>query len=243
MHTDEINEQLWNAGTYLSQAYRSFAPADLRKEWETVSKRNSILEAKLKVDELLERKAKFSEAAPELIAAIRAVDGPKERLVAEMKNALVRSLIQEAVSAIGFEHPRHMTSKPVRLPAQFWQGQINWQENELKSQGLHFVEIRIVGNDTVKTLSASIPAASHPPTAPKPPIKGRPSVQPQIKRAYLRTLASGVLTPHMSVKTVTENVRVRLAEDFPDLGVTAETPNYETFRRIVSPLWKEDKKQ
>lgn len=243
MHTNEINEKLWNAGTCLSQAPRGFAQADLRKEWETVSKRNSILEAKLKVDELLERRAEFSEAAPEVIAAIRAVDGPKERLVAEMQNALVRSLVQGAVSAIGFEHPRHMASKPVRVPAQSWQGQINWHENELKSQGLHFVEVRVVANDTVNTLNASIPAASRPPAAPQPPTKGRPSVQPQIKRAYLRTLVSGVLTPDMSVKSVAEHVRVRLAQDFPDLEVTTETPNYETFRRVVSPLWKEDKKQ
>lgn len=243
MHTNELNEQLWNAGTYLSQAPRSFAQADLLKEWETVSKRNSIQEAKLKFDELQERKARFSEAAPELIAAIRAVDGPKERLLAEMKNALVHSLIQGAVSAIGFEHPRHMVSKPVSVPAQSWQGQINWHENELKSQGLHFVEVRVVANDTVNTLNTSIPAASRAPIAPRPPIKGRPSVRPQINRAYIRTLASGVLTPDMSVKTVVEHVRVRLAQDFPDLEVTAETPNYETFRRIVSPMWKEDKKQ
>jgi hypothetical protein len=75
------------------------------------------------------------------------------------------------------------------------------------------------------------------------PAKGRPTIQPQITAAYQHVLASKKLDKTMSLKTVAEHLRLRLAQDNPELQVTEEKPNYETIRRVISPLWKENNKQ
>lgn len=243
MQQNDLNSTFWEAGIYLSQADRHFAPDNLRKEWEGVSKRNALEEASAKIDELKDSETDFLKAMNDVVATISDVNQPKEKLRSKMREFVVSWLLRGDLIAYAFEKPRRITSAPTSLPPHLWQGRIDWFDSSLSSQGLNLIEIRVLSNKMIETVKASSMHETIKQEKPVQPTKGRPTIQPQITAAYQAVSTTGTLDNSMSLKTVAEHVRLRLALDCPELQVTEDRPSYETIRRVISPLWKEHTKQ
>lgn len=243
MHTNELNEKLWNAGVYLHQADLSFSPQSLRNEWEELKKRSALEAAKAKMEELVGREMDFQKSIAEVLSAANEVSKPKENLRKKMRELVVSWLLRGDLVGFGFEKPRRMDALPHQLYPELWHGRIDWFDSSLESQGLNLVQIRVLSKGMIEKVRAS----SAPETArleePVQPAKGRPTIQPQITAAFHRVMAGKNLDRAMSLKTVAEHVRLQLAQDNPELQVTEEKPSYETIRRVISPLWKENTKQ
>lgn len=243
MHTNELNFTFWNAGIYLNTADFRFAPENLRKEWDEASQRSALGEAKEKMEELKNSDTDFLSAWNEIAATIGNANRPKEILKKRMRDLVVNWLLRGELVAFAFEKPRRMDSLPYQLPAQLWRGQIDWFNSSLSAQGLDLVEVRLLSKHMIETVAASNVQETPPLEAPRQPAKGRPTIQPQIAAAYHQVAASEVLDEAMSLKTVSGHVRIQLAKNCPELNVTEDTPSYETIRRVISPLRKEDTKQ
>ncbi|MBR9653556.1 hypothetical protein [Thalassovita aquimarina] len=243
MHTHEINEELWNAGIYLSQADRSFAPENLRKAWEEASKKSALHAMQDKMEELKETQVDFTKKLEAMLGAVNEVSRPKDDILKKMRELVVNWLKRGDLVAYGFEKPRRMASIPYELPAQLWHGRIDWFDSSLSSQSLELVQIRVLSKAMIDKVTTAALPNSETLAEPVQPAIGRPTIQPQIKAAYLSVASSEKLDKTMSLKTVAEHVRLQLAQDNPDLQVTENKPSYETIRRVISPLWKEHTKQ
>lgn len=251
MHSNEINEKLWNTGVYLSRAYHSFAPENLQKEWEEVSKRSALKEAHAKLEELQNTQIGFAEAMNSVLGKVTEVTRPKEDLLKRMRDLVVNRLWQGDLVAFGYEKPRRMSSEVHRLPARLWNGHIDWHTSSLVSQGLELVEIRVLTQERVSKTSSlfefldsyGTEAQSSTDT---PHVEagrtGRPTIKGYLEDAFAALDAAGLIDVQKPAKAHYPLVRHWLQENKPEAGATKDKPSDEGIRAHFSPLFNSLKK-
>lgn len=259
MHTHEINENLWNAGIYLGQADRSFAPENLRKAWEEVSKRSALKEANAKLEELKNTQTDLMAAMGALVTTANNVNQAKDDLLGKMRERVVSWLLRGDLVAFGYEKPRQMASRPHHLPPQLWNGHIDWFGSSLKSQGLELMEIRILTKSKIKVIAPewlsttenqerALQSANCSTEMPQitAGIKGRTTIKRYVGEAFDALLADGLIKTSKPAKANYSLVRNWLKENRPEVGADDRKPSDEGIRAHFSPLFnnlKENSKQ
>lgn len=252
-----MNNELnyWRTGIPMHHAPIHFAPIQMRDEWEALSQVNALEVAQKHMAEAEARNVSGFDLLGSILQGANSVLAPRNKILDAARADLLKRIQARLYLAYGFEAPRTLAATPVHIPSAYWRGTVKWEQSELISESLRFVEIRLIDCADARLIAAAAqehaaqtPTTSPPPeteslTEPTRPIIGRPTIRPQIFEAFYKLLTSDALTPDMSMKTIAQHVRQQLAHDYPDLPVTNSSPNYETIRRVISPHWGKNTKQ
>lgn len=151
----------------------------------------------------------------------------------QLDRRIMNMILGLELRCFAFEFPRTFASEPVEMRIEHWTVQPNWETGEFSGNRLRLIELRVLPQgDPTNVLIAS-----------KSPALGRPTLRPHIVIAFQDVLASGVLSKDMSLKTISEHVREQLSKMNVGSEVTENKPNFETIRRVISPLWSDHNKQ
>ncbi|WP_432450266.1 hypothetical protein [Aliiroseovarius marinus] len=183
------------------------------------------------------------------VAETSALDRDRNRLTETGKARLLQALAAGNALALGFEHPRKRQDVPIKLEASDFGGtaHFRWDLGTLRSHGLHTIEVRFISAERAEGLAKKLRAETHERTGvkfaePAKPV-GRPTVKPQIEAAFNTLLKEGSVDTTAPMNRNYIHIRQWLAVHCSELNVTPDTPNDETIRRIIKPLFDQAKKQ
>lgn len=166
----------------------------------------------------------------------------KARLIYELEKGIERG--------IGYLMPRSLQDKPIPIPAEAWAGEVDWENNELRGAGLHFVGVRIriptwsllleksgvvpspmpelanalcAETEQVESNSGSGGTVSNPlPTAIEPPSKGRPSDKDALLEAMRRLPLDYKISAESQVEAIRQLALIIL-DGKPKTGLKRKT--------------------
>ena len=197
---------------------------------------------------LLESKEGERDALKEFQRAAQAnteLDKDRHSLVEQGKACILDWVSRGAMRAFGFEKPRAFDDLPVELKSKHFDAtaRFNWETGELRSHGLHIIEVRFIAAKRAERLIETwAQERAGIESNPEAKAKGRPSMQKHILDAFDALLESGQIDLDGPMRSNFINIRQWLAAHSSGFEVDEETPNDETIRRYVSPLIKQARK-
>lgn len=253
LHT--IKDSHWRASIPLSQAAIHFAPMDLQNKWRELSKRHALNEAKSHYQANMPSNTSWMDHFAAMADGAQSLVMARADVMKQAKAQLLRALLHGKYNAFGFEYPRKLSSDPLEIPAALWHGRIDWSGNELRSQSLRFVEIRLLPNYghrqsrvTIETppqpifLEQTQDHRPEPQPAPTPAKAGRPSIKGPVRDAFHALAANGQINPMASAKSHYPLVRDWIATHDTEAGIDADRLSDEGIRAHFSPLFGNFKK-
>ncbi|WP_217359979.1 hypothetical protein [Ruegeria arenilitoris] len=239
--TNDQSIRLWRNGVPMAQAWVTYAKPDLKERWAELQQRSA--------SDAFEKGAAIASASEgDAVAKIQmALEGPQKILGArtELRKILQTNILKYIAGGhlhgFGYELPRKLSDAPVAIPKAAWAGRCDWTRGELSYRGLEFVDIRL----TTNRIRNEVLERGHVDTRPTRP-QGRPSVAPEIKKAFFALHEAGKIDPKASLKSHYSDIRRWLELNCPNLPVPPAHINSETIRKNISPLFKvlrETKKQ
>lgn len=239
-------QSLWQSGYPLHSTWLGFAKTEQRAKWDELKTKSAIqaLSDSVKDAPRPDEPNPLTDvgAMQRLLQPAQTIVQARLDLKKEMQSNILAYLKDERLFAYGFEPPRKLSSIPVPLPRESWSGVYDWDESAIKYAGLDFVQVRLITREARN----EILGAREPSPVVNPPLKGRPSVAPQILVAAQAMLASGQIDISRSAKSHFQEIRNWLRGNAQDLPVAPDEINDETIRRVFAPVFnelKQSKKQ
>lgn len=248
---------LWENATSSQTAPLSFLPSDFLPKGKTHA---DFAKPKFTLSALVDNLQSQSDAREgangdalailsQSVAETSALDQDRNRLTETGKARLLKALAAGNVLALGFEHPRKRQDVPIKLEASDFGGtaHFRWDLGSLRSHGLHTIEVRFISTERAEGLAKELRAETLERSGvrfaePAKPV-GRPTIKPQIEAAFRALLEEGRVDVTAPMKRNYTIIRQWLALNCSDITVTPDTPNDETIRRIIKPLFDQAKKQ
>lgn len=240
----------WDRGSLLTNARLQFAPLELRREWQALQARSAITEAQ----EHLEQNQPSDKSWMNLLGT--ALQGAQE-VVKARQDVLKRA--EEHVTgrinsgdlvAVGFDAPRKSHSIPVEIERTHWLNSVNWDNSEIRSQGLHFVQVRLAirvaevpaSDAKLTTKTTDFSPSNKKVVHVRARKRGRPAIGPYVKTAFAELLNAGEIDTNASAKSHFEKVRAWVLKNKSADQIDGLTFGDEGIRTHFSPLFKELKR-
>jgi hypothetical protein len=155
-----------------------------------------------------------------------------------LRKHLIRAISLGHVVPVGFALPRTPGDTPISVPIDLWSRTIDWKASSVSGNGLEFVAVRVVSDQTARALMAEIDGAFSPKLKPN---LGRPSVQREIFDAYISLKEQGLLDFSSSMACHYDLFRDWLCKQFPENSGQYGNLSNETIRRVISAEFKKDR--
>ena len=156
------------------------------------------------------------------LAAIQLIQKQTTELHDSVVSRLMLEVRRGEIAFLGFEPPRRMSDVPVEIRIPYLGGKIEWANGTVRSNGLHFVDVRIA------RLSSN---------APKPLGRlevgkvGRRSRQEVFFACFTALQLEGKMSPEKSQKSHFFEVRKWLSRNYPEIFPTEESGSDKTIYR------------
>ncbi|MCF6443692.1 hypothetical protein [Nereida sp. MMG025] len=126
---------------------------------------------------------------------------------------------QNGVYILGFEPPRRAKDVPITIEKTFDHRHIDWDKNDIRIEGLHFVEVRICELPKISVIDQ--------------PKVGRPSMKRDLEECIDALYKEGAISPKGKLVAHFPVIRQRLCISFPE-KYSDTTPSNETIRNYLS---------
>ena len=228
--------EIWEKGVQLNRSPRAFSPKAEKQEYDRLYSLSAIEAFSNAAEQASKTGLTGLEGFNASISSATTITSARSKWNERMRRFVHHHLLHDNLFGYGFEPPRKIDSQPLEIPKVCWNGQIRWDKNTLASDGLEFVQIRLVSKEArLKLLDLSAQATNV--------IKsGRPSIREHVKEAFDDLLANDLIDPSVAAKNHFELVRKWLRAHKPEAGYTCTKPSNEGIRAHFSPLFNELKK-
>lgn len=228
---------IWDAAIPLSRAALHYAPKDLKVQWAELSKGNPVVEGLKAYREA--RKANWLDAMNDFVSASHAVSEPQDRIIKETKSLLLAHIKAGRVLGLGYEPPRRIASIPVYVPAEYWQGWVDWEASVVSHGTLKFVDVRVITPQAAQPILLKFKANELQMIEGSPRPVGRPSIKAHVETAFAALTNAGAIDASKSAKSHFLIVRQWIIKNS---SYDAEALSDEGIRAHFSPLFSELKK-
>lgn len=245
--TPENPQPYWEEGTPLNEAPLRYASDELYARWEQVSAEFTSEDAQ-KTLGTEPATSSWLETIAHAASSFEEFQAPQNDVKALLEQTLLNGLYHGKFTAFAFEPPRKVASAPFKIPPYFWQGSVSWGNSELRYQGLHFVEVRVVRHDFEPLAILFGEREAGPESIPKPvpertnALPGRPSIKSLVTDAFQALSAGNRIDCTASALSHYPLIRHWIKTNCADAGSKAENLSNEGIRAYFSPLFKELKK-
>ncbi len=220
----------WKRGIPLSSAFVSFASSDFRQKYVVARDSAGIDKGLAAFTEVIQSKKSPSDRMGKYnkdVSAYLALDRT-------LKANCLAWIQSGKLKAYGFTLPRRAEDIPQPAPLDLWAGEIKWEKDYAKGNGLEMAGLRLIAPAQEAEL-----IARHFPEGIKSP--GRPSREHQISEAFNTLHASGAINFSKPMKHYFPMIREWVLTHFPDDPKKTKGLNDKTLAKIVSPLFNERK--
>lgn len=225
----------------MSSAAIHFAPPEVQKAWKDALSKLAIVEGKKHLEASRDEIQDTTDAISVFLNGMGSVFTSRTEVLNPARSNLITRLKNRNMIALAYEPPRKVSSQPLFIPQNYWTGDIGWDKAELTFQSLRFIEVRVLSYEMVEALNKKFAAKDEAIREISKPQKGRPTIRPQITKAFEHLHSKGTFDSRMSIKHASEYIRQQLEISYPELNVTEDKPSFEAIRRVISPLIKEVK--
>lgn len=235
--------ELWEKAIPLSQASITFMHPSKKQTWKALNERSAIEAINNKGEEIAAQRAGSSdgnspsgmEVLAEIAEAVSGVLIPRTEFRKELEADLLHWAKQSRVIGIGFQETRRLDDVPVKLPSSVWSGQIDWTRGRVSSNGLNFIEVRLLPERYFKPKEEQ--AESRP-----QPTRGRPSLKEIVLVAIEELQEADQINTENTKISHYEIIRERAFEvarrqESPLIGISDET-----IRKYFSSIFNDLKK-
>lgn len=234
MATDSIR-RLWDAGLPLAEAAWHFATPEMQDHI------SQLRQAEFKSPLPPPYEAPADEKVAALFKLANSVlqhNSARFESRQKTRDRLCSLLLEGYLASYGYVVPRAADDPPRPIPRDIWAGAIDWDQSSVAGNGLSFVAVRVSG---VSAVSASLRPDQRQPILP-PPGRGRPPVAKLgIVEAYRALKALQKIEYSAPISAMCPAIRAWLAEKYPSNAGFYENLRYETIRKAVGSLFKNDK--
>lgn len=245
--SDVERRLLWEKGHAMARAHVAFAPIQLQtrlRELEQTTGWGSLFQELKQVAELPTIPtpgAKRLDFIQEEMLKSPLLKRSEElqALRAMLRVDLLNQLERGELLSFAFEPRRDIPGAkrsihdvPIELSHGHWRGRLEWDKDEIKAQGLHFVEVRILRRDAAAELASPLSAAPSAESQSRKP--GRPLLLYQrVEAAIIELSEQGRLDRTKSKASQYPLVLSLLAERYPGM----RPPSKETLRTAFNILF------
>jgi len=230
---------IWANGVPLADADYSFAPEDLRVEYDEFFNPSPKLSGKDRLTASAEIMPGSS--SDPVITIAKNVQRLVEILAIpsemrwDMRNRLLISMGEGKFVAYGYEIPRNPADFRVKIPSDLFEPKfMNWENSTIHGSGLEFVSVLVFESGLAQEIDAQL--------AKKPPIQGTgvkrgPSPSSTAIEEAIRSLINdGTLPNHNHQKQNIEIVRARAHELHPGEFLHDRGLSHESIRVVLAKL-------
>jgi hypothetical protein len=254
MHRDvqRFCKELWKAGTPAYLARLKFLPSEhfpTGKTWRDFAKPEATFVTGLQA---IEKEAAAldpnnTDAAARWESVLNAFtkdqkrNHPRSLLLIQGARCLTAGVNSGGLLGFAFQMPRRIDDLPVHLEPQLFAqaSQLNFDDGTFRAESINFCELRFVklasAAATINRLKAGLTAHNIPPTPARP--QGRPGVTADIIAAFEALDGAGTIDRSKAKARHYRLIRQWLADHCSHIQVGPDTPNSETIRRAITPLW------
>ena len=227
---------MWKNGRSLNDSPWAFSPKAEKEEYNRLHNLSAMEIFKEASEDAVGKGISGLDAFNASVLAIGPLVSARNDWATRAQGFIIHHLLEENLYGVGFEPPRTMSSQPFEIPSACWKGQIRWQKDELTSDGLKFVHIRVLSKQArFKLINSEIKIA----TSNKP---GRPGYKTQILKAFAALNATGEIDAQNSLQSHYPRVREWLETNLSEGERVANPPSDNTLQRYLSPVFNELKK-
>jgi len=127
-------------GTSLGQCIFEFGNSDLINQLNTIKTNNTKIDQKASLSSILL-------SGIESIQNINNANNQKAELLNQLKADLIKQIQKGELIALGYQLPLENDNKPVQIDPLYFNGEINWDKNELTFKNLEFTAIKLFKNE------------------------------------------------------------------------------------------------
>lgn len=225
---------IWKKSIPMSKAAFTFAPKDLRDQWENAHKASALTTFMDGLIVVPEDEPKGMDTFIELMKAPQVILGDRTKIKETCEMHILRYIQSGALQSFAFAAPRAVDASPIKLDPHVWDGARKWSENTIIHESLTFVEVRLLNPYSIeKLLGANLDKVIPASITPGP---GRPSVQRDIEEAFHSLLDAGKFDLDASAKSKSQDIRKWLIHFKSDGNYGPDKPKYDAIRRHLKPL-------
>jgi hypothetical protein len=153
-----------------------------------------------------------------------------------LKRTVKTSLQIGDLMAFGFQSPRTADAVRQPIPADMWEGEIDFEGSSVRKGTLAFEGIKAIPKNELTAQVTPETPQSHAPVTSKP--VGRPSMREAIRSAFASAHEAGKLALEKSFLANTAAIRAEFQSMSADLVNDETKPDNETIRRHAGGLFK-----
>jgi hypothetical protein len=203
---------VWQGSIRLERAALQLAPAELRAKWDALAKVNALTAAQQAVEAAKAQTAGWQDLLMAAMTGSNTVLAPRLDLKRTAENLLADHLKSGALIGLGFQPPRRLHTLPDIIPARHWHGCPHFDNATLHSEGLHFIEIRVITPQRLQSLSAMVPTPAPVLSAPPHKAPGRPTIRQHVEAAFETLARDGKINPDQAARSHYPLLRQAMAQ-------------------------------
>lgn len=139
----EIDEQIFLSSPLLYDAIFDYGDPELLEKYD-IAVNAEITRIPPKAGEGI--KALLDNTVGGLLA-LEDLKAKRAQIINELKNDILAKIRRGDLIPVGFQEPRNIHDKPIKIPADlFFSAEINWDNSEIKSRTLEFSGIRVLSD-------------------------------------------------------------------------------------------------
>ncbi|MGJ8532445.1 MAG: hypothetical protein ACSHYC_09725 [Alphaproteobacteria bacterium] len=213
-----------NHSISLQRALDAVPPKDIVRKYQELDKQSSLYRHLEKLPKELDSGVDFLD----YVKGMSATAHEALEVRRQLEQFVMKYIKNGQLVATGFSVPRHPSDEPEFVPQDILSF-LNWEGGYIRAKGYHIVEIRLSHRSWMKQTKQQ----------PNSPKTGRPSLRPEIKKAFDALDVQGKIEYHCAMKRNNPAVRRFVVEkilspnDDPNKGL-----DDQTISAVINPLIK-----
>ncbi|WP_282181766.1 hypothetical protein [Aliiroseovarius marinus] len=229
--------QLHRSGVAMSRSRLTYATPKQKTDWHALQQQ-SIPDALAEgAKSAAATDGQMSTKLAHLFSGSNQILAARSNLIGKLQSDVLSYVSKGHLHGYGYELPRYVSSTPVAIPNEAWNGKLDWIKGTLNYHGMQFVDVRLTTNRIRNEVLRRGNVDRTPPSA-----VGRPSVSEDILEAFNALSDADEIDTSKSLKWHYPKVRRWLELRKPQLPTPPKYISDETIRKNISPLFKELKK-